>query len=60
MAMLNKDQSIKIKESFIAYITLGKGMANQVLIKNGDLISGDSLNFTALDNVQLIIVHSSS
>ena len=60
MAMLNKDQSIKIKESFIAYITRGKGMANQVLIKNGDLISGDSLTFTALDNVQLIIVHSSS
>ncbi|MCK5396096.1 MAG: pirin family protein [Gammaproteobacteria bacterium] len=58
VAILSNGQSIKIDEPFLAYITRGKGIANGEAIEDGDLIRGDSLNFKATDDVQLIVVHT--
>ena len=60
VVLLKKDQEIDINETFMAYITRGKGMANQEQIEDGDLLSGESLNFIALDDVQLIIIHTAT
>lgn len=57
VTLLTKGQQIEINAPFIAYITRGKGMANQEEIVDGDLIKGDSLHFSALNDVQLIIFH---
>lgn len=57
VALLTTGQSTHVDESFLAYITRGDGVANGEEIKDGDLISGDSLQFTASADVQLIVVH---
>ena len=57
VTLLKKGQAVNITEPFIAYITQGKGIANQEKVEDGDLIRGDHLHFSALDNVQLIIIH---
>jgi len=59
VAILNNGQRVKVDEPFLAYITRGKGLANGELIEDGDLVRGDSLNFAATDDVQLIVAHIS-
>jgi hypothetical protein len=41
---------------FIAYLTLGKGTANEQEISEGDLIRGQGLSFTAEKKSQLVLV----
>ncbi|MCK5354670.1 MAG: pirin family protein [Methyloprofundus sp.] len=59
VAVLESGQSITVDETFLAYITRGKGIANGEAIENGTLVRGDALTFEAIDNVQLIVVHNS-
>ena len=59
VAILNNGQSITVDEPFLAYITRGKGLANGEPIEDGNLIRGESLNFAATDDVQLIVAHTS-
>ncbi len=56
VALLQKDESLEFEGEFIVYITRGSGVANDELIVDGDMISGESLRFTALDDVQIIII----
>ena len=58
IAVLESGQSITVDETFLAYITRGKGIANGEAIENGTLIRGDALTFEASDNVQLIVIHN--
>ena len=58
VAILGSGQQIDVDEPFLAYITRGKGIANNELIVEGDLIRGDSIKFEATDDVQLIVVHA--
>lgn len=58
VAVLSNGQQIEVDEPFLAYITRGKGIANNEHVEDGDLIRGDSIKFTATDDVQLIIVHA--
>ena len=57
VAMLNKGQTYEVKGKFQAYLTTGKGIANEQDIKQGDLIDGKDLTFKASESLQLIIVH---
>jgi redox-sensitive bicupin YhaK (pirin superfamily) len=59
VAVLENGQSIKVDETFMAYITRGKGVANGEEIEDGSLIRGNALTFEASDNVQLIVIHNS-
>lgn len=56
VALLEKDQRLEFEDSYIAYITRGSGIANEKLIVDGDMISGENLTFTASEDVQLIII----
>ena len=47
-----------MNESFLAYITRGKGIANDETVEEGDLIRGDAIKFKATDDVQLIVIHA--
>lgn len=58
VALLGNGQQIEVDEPFLAYITRGKGMANNEPIEDGDLIRGGSIKFKARDDVQLIVVHA--
>jgi len=58
VALLNDGQQIEVDEPFLAYITRGKGMANNEPVEDGDLIRGSSIKFKARDDVQLIVVHA--
>ncbi|MFW5442710.1 MAG: pirin family protein [Methylococcaceae bacterium] len=55
--ILNAGQKINCDGAFIAYITRGTGELNAESIKDGDLVRGNDLNFTATtDNVLLFVV----
>jgi redox-sensitive bicupin YhaK (pirin superfamily) len=57
VALLKTDQQITVAGPFMAYLSRGEGTANNQHIQDGDLIRGDSLNFQASNDVQLIVVH---
>lgn len=56
IAMLNKGQEIHFEGLFLAYITKGRGLANAINVTDGDLLRGNGMTFTALENVQMTIV----
>jgi len=58
VALLNNGQQIEVDEPFLAYITRGKGIANNEPVEDGDLIRGSTIKFKARDDVQLIIIHA--
>jgi len=58
VALLDDGQEVEVNEGFIAYITRGKGIANNEPVEEGDLIRGDAITFTALEDAQLIVVHA--
>ncbi len=60
IALLDDGQRVEINEPFLAYLTRGKGIANGKRIEDGDLIRGDSLEFSATDDVQLIVITESA
>jgi len=47
-----------VDETFLAYVARGKGMANNKLVEEGDLLRGDAIRFEALSDVQLVVVHA--
>ena len=54
---LNKGQEIFRNGEFLAYITRGSGKLNGEEVTDGDLVSGDDIQFKAdNDDVQLIII----
>ena len=55
--IFNTGQKVSGEEEFIAYICRGKGVINAENIKDGDLIRGEKLDFTATtDDVLIFIV----
>lgn len=58
VAVLSKTQQVEVDEGFLAYIARGKGLVNNEPVEDGDLIRGRSIKFEALDDVQLIIIHT--
>ncbi|WP_216092896.1 pirin family protein [Candidatus Marithrix sp. Canyon 246] len=56
VGMLSANQEISKNGEFLAYITRGKGQLNNEIVKDGDLIRGDNLNFKAVDDVQIIVI----
>ncbi len=56
VAMMNEGQSFVLEGEFIAYLALGKGIANEQRVSEGDLIRGQGLSFTAEQKSQLVLV----
>lgn len=56
LAMLNKQQDAFFPGEFLAYLTRGRALANGIEISDGDLIRGDGLDITPLEDIQLIVV----
>jgi redox-sensitive bicupin YhaK (pirin superfamily) len=57
VGLLNPEQKVVFDSEFIAYLTLGSGIANGEEIEDGDLIRGTRLEFTANEKSQLIVIH---
>jgi redox-sensitive bicupin YhaK (pirin superfamily) len=57
VGLLNPEQKVVIESEFMAYLTLGSGVANGDEIEDGDLIRGTHLEFTANEKCQLIVIH---
>ncbi len=58
VALPGSGQQIEMNEPFLAYITRGKGLANNEPVEEGDLICGETIKFKAMDDVQLIVIHA--
>jgi redox-sensitive bicupin YhaK (pirin superfamily) len=58
VALLGNEQQIEVNEPFLAYITRGKGLANNEPTEEGDLIRGNAIKFKAMEDVQLIVIHA--
>lgn len=58
VALLKKGEKVAVKEPFMAYLTRGKGTAGNYEVNDGDLFSGESLNFTSKDETQLIVIRA--
>lgn len=58
VGLLSYGQQIEMEGEFLAYITRGKGIANNQQVQDGDLIRGHSLKFEASEDVQLIVIHA--
>ena len=58
VAVLAEGQQVEVSEAFIAYVTRGKGLANNEVVEEGDMIRGEALRFKATEDVQLIVIHA--
>ncbi len=58
VALLAKGQQVEVNESFLAYMTRGKGLANNEQVEEGDMFRGAAITFEATDDVQLIVIHT--
>ncbi len=58
VAVLKNKQQIEVDKPFIAYVARGKGMTNNKSVEQGDLLRGESLQFEALNDVQLVVIHA--
>ena len=56
VANLVTDQKISKDGEFLAYITRGEGLLNGEIVKDGDLVRGNHLNFNAVNDGQIIII----
>ena len=56
VGMLNKGQEITKNGEFMVYIAKGSGRLNEVSVKEGDLVKGQDLVFTARKDDVLIVV----
>ncbi|NQY26358.1 MAG: pirin family protein [Piscirickettsiaceae bacterium] len=56
VANLATGQEVSKDGEFLAYITRGQGILNGETVKDGDLVRGDQLNFTAVDDGQIIVI----
>lgn len=58
VALLSSGQLIAVDGQFLAYITRGRGFANNEPVEDGDMIRGSSIEFKASEDVQLIVIHA--
>lgn len=58
VGVISAGNSITLSTPFMAYITRGSGTLNGQLVKDGDLIRDDRLDFCAKDDTQLIVIHT--
>jgi hypothetical protein len=58
VAHLEKGENILLKGPFLAYLTRGKGSIAGTEVKDGDLLKGESLDFTSEEEAQLIIART--
>lgn len=57
VASLQDGQDYQLDKDFIAYVASGHGTANQLSVKEGDLIRGESLNFLVQEGAELVIIY---
>jgi redox-sensitive bicupin YhaK (pirin superfamily) len=58
VGLISKSVNVSQEGEFIAYVTGGEAILNNVPVKDGDLIRDDNLDFTALsDQVHLTLVY---
>jgi len=57
IACLNSGQSVDVDVPFLAYLTRGKGFANEDILVEGTLLRGDQLTFDCTEDAQLILAH---
>jgi redox-sensitive bicupin YhaK (pirin superfamily) len=58
IGLLSRGQQIEVNEPFLAYLTRGKGLANNESVEEGDMIRGEMITFKALEEVQLIVIQA--
>jgi redox-sensitive bicupin YhaK (pirin superfamily) len=58
VALLSNGQQVEVDGPFLFYITRGKGIANNKSVQDGDLIRGNSINFEANEDAQIIVIHT--
>ncbi len=56
VVLLKQGENIEFEGDFIAYITRGSGIANDEKITDGDMLAGNHLRFSAVEDAQLIII----
>jgi hypothetical protein len=52
-------RTVSLSGEFISYLTIGSGILNGQLVRDGDLIRDRDLEFKAESSVQLIVIHLS-
>lgn len=57
VGVLEAGQEVSVKGPFQAYLTRGSGTVGETSVKDGDLVGGADLSFTAAETTQLIVVH---
>ncbi len=57
VARLNAGDQLEQDSEFIAYITTGSGQANGEKVREGDLLSGDSLSLNAEEDSLVVLVY---
>lgn len=57
VGVLKPEQSISVKGPYAAYITLGEGVVDDQTVRDGDMLRGEDLEFTASETTRLIAVH---
>ncbi len=58
VALLANEQTMTLEQPFLAYLSQGEGMANDEAMEAGDLMQGDSMNFRAIGDAQLIVIQA--
>jgi len=58
IGLFKKEQQIKFDGEFLAYLLVGKGIANNELVVEGDLFRGNSLSFEAQEEVRLLLINT--
>ena len=58
VGLLKASQKTSISGPSLAYVIRGAGLVNETPVRDGDLISGEDMAFDVLEDMQLIVVHS--
>jgi len=58
VALLEKGEEVSLERQFMAYMTVGSGRAGEIEVRDGDLLRGSTLKFTASEGVELILIHT--
>lgn len=58
VARLKTGQLLELDTPFMGYVTRGMGIANDREVEDGDLIRGDSLQFEALRDMEIILINT--
>ena len=58
VAVLNAEQQVVVDGPFLAYLARGTGNVNGQPVEEGDLIRGETIEFKALDDALIVIIHT--